>query len=274
MRLSDHEAADAIRDRLEPIGRTGLSIVYTEKGNSKSVLKAAGFWLDGEMYDHAAFAEDTSNRFKREATLYQALGSHPFILTSMGVELMPDGEEAWALRLERAPHGNLRDYIEKNNPPAIASRIRVAVDLAETMQYIHDRGIIWGDVSARNILVFDDLHIKLCDFAGSSLQGIYPELLFLYELRYCVPGPDNEAPAEGTLAMELFALGTAICEITEWVVPYGSIEVEELQQKLLDGEYPHITENNPVRDVIQKLWHFEYGSAQEAVDALKMAYVI
>ncbi|KAH6983686.1 kinase-like domain-containing protein [Ilyonectria sp. MPI-CAGE-AT-0026] len=271
MRLSDREAAHAIRARLEPIGRTGLSIVYTEKGNSKSVLKAVGFWLDGEMYDHAAFAEDTSNRFKREAALYEALGSHPCILTCMGVELMPDGEEAWALRLERAPHGNLREYIEKNESPTIARRVRVAIDFAETLQYIHDRGIIWGDVSARNFLVFDDLHIKLCDFAGSSLKGTYPELLFSYEPRYWVPGPDEEAPAGGTLAMELFALGTAICEITEWAVPYGSIGIEELQQKLLDGEYPHVTENNPVRGIIQKLWHFEYGSAQEVVDALKMA---
>jgi serine/threonine protein kinase len=270
MRLSDHEAAQAIRNRLEPIGRTGLSIVYTEKGNSKSVLKAVGFWLDGEMYDHAAFAEDTSNRFKREAALYEALGSHPCRLPCMGVELMPDGEEAWALRLERAPYGNLREHMERNKPPSIARRIRVAIDLAKTMQYIHDRGVISGDVSARNILVFDDLHIKLCDFAGSTLPGIYPELLFSYEPRYWVSGPEEEVPAKGTLAMELFALGTAICEITEWAVPYGSIEVEELQQKLLDREYPRITENNPAREIIQKLWHFGYGSAQEVADALKM----
>ncbi|KAI0856634.1 kinase-like domain-containing protein [Xylaria cubensis] len=275
MRLSDHEAAHAIRDRLEPIGRTGLSIVYTEKGNTKTVLKAAGFWLDGEKYDHPALAEDTSNRFKREAALYEALGSHPCILTCMGVELMPDGEEAWALRLERAPHGNVREYMERNDAPAMSRRIRVAVDLVETMQYVHDRGIIWGDVSARNILVFNDLQIKLCDFAGSSLSGTYPDLLFSYEPRYWVPEPDEEeAPAKGTLAMELFALGTAICEITEWAVPYGLIEIEELQQKLMDGEYPHITENNPVRDIIQKLWRFKYGSAQEVADALKKVNTI
>ncbi|KAI0549240.1 kinase-like domain-containing protein [Xylaria curta] len=274
MRLTDHEAAHAIRDRLEPIGRTGLSIVYTEKGNTRTVLKAAGFRLDGEKYDHPAFAEDTSNRFKREAALYEALGSHPCIITCMGIEFMPDGEEAWALRLERAPHGNLREYMEKNDAPNMSRRIRVAVDLAQTMQYIHDRGIIWGDVSARNILVFDDLHIKLCDFAGSSLPGTYPDLLFSYEPRYWVPGPDEGAPAKGTLAMELFTLGTAICEITEWAIPYGPIEIEELQQKLLDGEYPHIAESNPVRDIIQKLWHFKYDSAQEVVDALKLVYVI
>ncbi|KAI1198326.1 kinase-like domain-containing protein [Nemania serpens] len=191
----------------------------------------------------------------------------------MGVELLPDGEEAWALRLERAPHGSLREYIEKNDPPNIDCRIQVAIDLAETMHYIHDRGIIWGDVSTRNILVFDDLHIKLCDFAGSILPGVYPELLFQYEPRYWVPGPDEEAPAKGTLTMELLALGTAICEITEWAVPYGSIAIEELQQKLIDREYPHVAENNPVRDIIQKLWNFEYGYAKEVADALKTARV-
>ncbi|KAH0438189.1 hypothetical protein CcaCcLH18_03456 [Colletotrichum camelliae] len=47
--------------RLEPLERTGLSVVYAEKGDSDSVLKAAGFWLDGEMYDRSAFAEDASN---------------------------------------------------------------------------------------------------------------------------------------------------------------------------------------------------------------------
>ncbi|KFA50694.1 hypothetical protein S40293_04889 [Stachybotrys chartarum IBT 40293] len=208
MRLSDNEAAVAIRARLEPIGRTALSIVYTEKGNLKSVLKAVGFWLDGEMYDHAAFAEDTSNRFK------------------------------------------------------------------QTMQYIHDRGIIWGDVSARNILVFDDLHIKLCDFAESSLPGKYPELLFSYEPRYWVPGPDEKAPAKGTLAMELFALGTAICEITEWAVPYGLIEIEELQQKLMDGEYPLVSEINPAREIIQRLWQFEHGSPKEVADTLKLVCLL
>ncbi|KFA81799.1 hypothetical protein S40288_06987 [Stachybotrys chartarum IBT 40288] len=274
MRLSDNEAAVAIRARLEPIGRTALSIVYTEKGNLKSVLKAVGFWLDGEMYDHAAFAEDTSNRFKREAALYEALGSHPCIVACLGLEWMPDGEEAWALRLERAPHGNLRDYIQKNVPPAMTRRIQMAIDLAETMQYIHDRGIIWGDVSARNILVFDDLHIKLCDFAGSSLPGKYPELLSSYEPRYWVPGPDEKAPAKGTLAMELFALGTAICEITEWAVPYGLIEIEELQQKLMDGEYPLVSEINPAREIIQRLWQFEHGSPKEVADALKLVCVL
>ncbi|KAF5696709.1 TKL kinase [Fusarium mundagurra] len=248
MRFSDREAVHAIRARLEPLGRTGLSIVYTEKGNSKSARKAAGFWLDSEMYDHAAFAEDTSNLFKREAAIYEALSSHPCILKCIGVELMHDEEEAWALYLERAPHKYLREYIGKNEPPTMARRLQVAVDFTEALQYVHDRGVIWGHVSPRSVIVFDDLHIKLCDFAGSTLKG-------------------------SVLEKELFVLGTTICEITEWTVPYGSTEIEELQQKLTDGEYPHVGDNNPVKDAVKKLWRFAYSSAQELAEALRAALI-
>lgn len=121
MHLSDRQGAHAIRVRLELLGRTGLSVVYSEKGNFMSTLKAAGFWLDGEMYDRAAFSEDTSNGLKREFALYEALASYPRILECMGDEFIPEGEEAWALRLERSPHGNLREYIEKNKTPGHGS---------------------------------------------------------------------------------------------------------------------------------------------------------
>ncbi|RBQ66029.1 hypothetical protein FVER14953_03057 [Fusarium verticillioides] len=209
------------------------------------------------MYDHAAFAEDTSNLFKREAAIYEALGSHPCILKCIGVELMPDGEEAWALRLERAPHGNLREYIGKNESPTMTRRLQVAIDFTEALQYIHDRGVIWGDVSPRNVLVFDDLHIKLCDFAGSTLKGKFPS--FSLHVNLVVGYQDQKE--------------TLFSEITGWTAPYGPIEIEELQQKLMDGEYPYVGDSNPVKDVIKKLRNFEYSSAQEVVQALRTALV-
>ncbi|KAF5584169.1 TKL kinase [Fusarium subglutinans] len=200
MRLSDREAAHAIRARLEPLGRTGLSIVYTEKGNSKPALKAAGFWLDGEIMK----------------LLYMKLSA--YILKCIGIELMSDGEEAWALRLERAPHGNLREYIGENEPPTMARRFQVVIDFTEALQHVHDRGLIWGDVSPRNVLVFDHLHMKLCDFAGSFHKDKFPELLFTCEPRCWVPGPEVDLPTRSILEKELFVLNTAICEITEWAV--------------------------------------------------------
>ncbi|CZR43405.1 uncharacterized protein FPRO_07678 [Fusarium proliferatum ET1] len=130
-----------------------------------------------------------------------------------------------------------------------------------------------GDVSPRNVLVFDDLHAKLCDFAGSILKGKFPEVLFTCEPRCWVPGPEGDSTTRSILEKELCALGTAICEITEWTVSYGPIEIDELQQKLMDGEYPYVDDSNHVKHVIQKLWHFEYSSAQEVVEAPRTALI-
>lgn len=274
MRMTDWEAGQAVRERLEPLGRTGLSIIYADKAEPTIAIKAAGFWLDGEMYDHAAFARNPSETFKREAAIYEALGPHPHILKCLGAayhvgeETNPKEMEAWAVKLERAPHGCLRERILDDASPPMSRRLQLAVDLEDTLQYIHDKGVIWGDVSTRNVLVFFDLHIKLCDFAGSSLRDVYPELLFACEPRYWAPKTSPPVSRDG-FSKELFALGTGICEITEWAVPYGEIEIEELQARLGKGEYPHVSEDNPVGFIIRKLWDTGYSPAKEAADALR-----
>ncbi|VTT79085.1 unnamed protein product [Fusarium fujikuroi] len=249
MRMSDRDAGPAIRARLEPLGRTGLSIIYADRSEPQVVIKATGFWLDGERYDHASFAKgtDTSAIFKREAAIYDALGDHPHILKSFGAayfppasseesELMADSErEAWALKLERAPHGNLRQRILQGDALPMEQRLRMTLDLADTLH----------------------------------LRDVYPDLLFACEPRSWIPTTDPPSPERSTLEKELFALGTGICEITEWEVPYGEIEIEELQEKLMRGEYPHVSEDNPTRHVIWRLWHLDYTSVQEVADALR-----
>ncbi|KAF5244908.1 hypothetical protein FOXYS1_15221 [Fusarium oxysporum] len=283
MRMSDRDAGPVIRARLEPLGRTALSIIYADKFEPQVAIKATGFWLDGEMYDHAALAEDTSETFKREAAIYDALGAHAHILKSFGVAYLPTAQdeesepmgvaqgerEAWVLKLERAPHGNLRQRILQGNALPMDQRLAMALDLADTLKYVHSRGVIWGDISTRNILLFDNHHVKLSDFAGSSLRDVYPDLLFACEPRYWIPTTDPPSPERSTFEKELFALGTGICEITEWEVPYGNVEIEELQEKLMRGEYPHVSEDNPAQHIIQGLWNLDYSSVQEVADALR-----
>lgn len=111
--------------------------------------------------------------------------------------------------------------------------------------------------------------IKLSNFAGSSLRDVCPDLLFASKPRYWITTTDPPSPERSTFEKELFALGTGICEITEWEVPYGNVEIEELQEKLMRGEYPHISEDNPAQHIIQGLWNLDYGSVQQAADALR-----
>lgn len=77
------------------------------------------------MHDHAASAEDNEEMFKREATIYSASGPLEYILKSFGLALHPSEDsdpdaQAWALKLERATHGNVREGIIEYDAPPIA----------------------------------------------------------------------------------------------------------------------------------------------------------
>lgn len=144
----------------------------------------------------------------------------------------------------------------------------MALDLAETLQYVHGRGVIWDDISTRNILLFDNFHIKLGDFAGSCLRDTYPDLLSGCKPRYWIPDIASEIVKRNEFETEMFAFGTCMCEITERAIPYGKIDDEKLQEKLMNGEYPHVSQDNSAKGVTQRLWNFEYNSAQEVFDHL------
>ncbi|KAJ4218679.1 hypothetical protein NW760_012728 [Fusarium oxysporum] len=263
MRMSDRDAGPAIRASLQPLGRSALSIIYADKSEPQVAIIATGFWLDGEMYDHVVLVEDNSETFKREAAIYDALGGHAHILKSFGVAYLPTVQDE-----ESDPMGVAQGERSGDALP-MAQRLRMTLELADTLQYVHSRGVIWGDISTLNILLFDNHHIKLSDFAGSSLGDVYPDLLFVCEPRYWIPTTDPPSPERRIFEKELFALGNGIFEITEWEVPYGNVEIEELQEKLLRGEYPRVSEGDPVRHIIQGLWNLDYSSVQEVADALR-----
>ncbi|PNP84096.1 hypothetical protein FNYG_02784 [Fusarium nygamai] len=70
----------------------------------------------------------------------------------------------------------------------------MATAVAESISYFHSGGVIWGDISTRNVLVFSDDTLKICDFASSALSQTYPEFgPHTYEPAYCQLYQKNES---------------------------------------------------------------------------------
>lgn len=66
------------------------------------------------------------------------------------------------------------------------------------------------------------LDTRLCDFVDSELEPDYPDITYEVEVRYGIPRfRYSEENRHGNFEGELFSLGTAMCEITEWAVPHG-----------------------------------------------------
>lgn len=275
--------------KIQILDQTANSVVYAVASDSKtgwakdslSVLKGGTVWYNGrEALGPGKGVNESDEKVRKEAGIYETLGQHDRILRYLGLEaaIMNDAEtipRAWAIRLERAPYGSLRDYILNNaaNPPREEIRLKLAVQFAEGVAHVHQRGVVWGDLSARNALLFEKWCIKLSDFADSGLVDDYPLNWYGCEARYCPPGSDRpHCHNVGTMNRELFALGTAIYEIVEWKVPYGS-EIEtsddEVIAALVDCKLPQLTRGNPAEFVIRQCWDYMYQSSLQVVHGLK-----
>jgi hypothetical protein len=128
-----------------PIGEGGMGEVYRAR-DSKLKREVALKVLP------AAFAADAERmaRFQREAELLASL-NHPNIATIHGVE-------AGALVMELVDGENLR------GPLALTDALPLAKQIAEALEYAHERGIVHRDLKPANVKVTSDGVVKLLDF--------------------------------------------------------------------------------------------------------------
>lgn len=200
------------------------SVIYaiTTEREPQTVLKGQEIWYEGRQpFRLNADNKKADRKIRIEAEIFEILGPYERIITYCGLEVLPDNT-AWAIRLERADYGNLRDAISSKKSEPILWRIRVATQVAEGVAYLHTRGVIWGDPSTRNVLLCKtggSIVAKLCDFADSALESEYSQSWYGCETRYCPPGPNPHYHEGRSRARELFALGYITCEITQWAVP-------------------------------------------------------
>jgi eukaryotic-like serine/threonine-protein kinase len=116
-----------------------------------------------------AFARDTERmaRFQREAKVLASL-SHPNIATIYGLE---DSGSTRALVMELVEGPTLADRI-KQGPIPVDEAVRIARQIADALEYAHERGIIHRDLKPANVKVTNDDAVKVLDFGlAKALEG-------------------------------------------------------------------------------------------------------
>ncbi|SPO03489.1 uncharacterized protein DNG_06172 [Cephalotrichum gorgonifer] len=265
-------SGNPLAGKVEVLGQTLTNIVYCLPGET-TVLKAPGLWLDGKCEDRRT---QEGPSLEKEEKIYNIIGGHPRIVKCLGlVDVVPG---VIGLKLERATIGCVRSYIldHRDDPPPIGERLRMALEFAEGMAYLHKKDVIWHDASTRNALFFDDFHIKLCDFGASFVKGRLDfEADQGYDLLSELPLRGREEDEISVEAKELFALGSAIFEITEWKLPFDPIDDFEIINRMVsEDKLTPIPEDNPARDIIDGCWQERYGRAESIVEDLRaMAFV-
>src|SRR5215469_2912692 len=104
----------------------------------------------------AAFAADPGRmtRFKREAEVLASL-NHPHIAQIYGVE---ESSEERALVME------LVDGKSPKGPVPFEDAWKIAVQMAEALEYAHEKGVVHRDLKPANVKITPDGRVKLLDF--------------------------------------------------------------------------------------------------------------
>ena len=135
---------------LEPLGMGGMGEVFRAR-DSKLKRDVAIKVVP------ARFARDTERmvRFQREAEVLASL-NHPNIAHIYGVEEYGVEEHALVMELVEgeSPHG----------PMPFSDAWRIALQMADALEYAHDRGIVHRDLKPANVKVTPEGVVKLLDF--------------------------------------------------------------------------------------------------------------
>jgi eukaryotic-like serine/threonine-protein kinase len=147
---------------LSPLGAGGMGEVY--RARDSKLGRDVALKVLPEV-----FARDAERmaRFQREAKVLASL-NHPNIASIYGLE---DSGATHALVMELVEGPTLADRIKQGAIP-VDEALRIAKQIADALEYAHERGIVHRDLKPANVKVTSDDAVKVLDFGlAKAVQG-------------------------------------------------------------------------------------------------------
>lgn len=131
--------------------------------------------------------------------------------------------------MERVDGTSLRALMRGGRLPYDVVR-RIVMDVAEALEYVHDRGILHRDISPANILISRHGEVKLADFGLARLQaesGTTPG--FKGTAAYASPEAIQGRALEPSA--DLYGLAAVVYELIVGMPPYGHADPDEIARR-------------------------------------------
>lgn len=197
-------------------------------------------------------------RVARERLVYERLtqrGGHPGVLAYHG-PVEDDG-----LRLQYAVHHHLLAF-QRTHGVCPERQARWIVELVEAAAFVHDAGVIHGDLTLANVFLDETLHVRLGDFGSASLDGL-PLLAADVPASYACPG------SRQTVRADIFALGCAMYELLTGAAPFAARPDDEIARLFGAKQFPATSYLGAVGVVIGDCWLGRYADCRAVLQALR-----
>ena len=179
------------------------------------------------------------DKFLREAQLISQLKCRNIVEI---YDVFEENNTAYYV-MEYIPGGNLNDYVKNSGPMSEQQALSAIAQVANALEYIHDRKILHLDVKPANIMLRDNNEVVLIDFGISKRydeKGTQTSSAILGRSRGYAPIEQYKATAleHFSPATDIYSLGATLYYLLTATRPPESDEV------LNDG-IPYIMNINP-----------------------------
>lgn len=220
------------------VGRGGMGEVYQARDNKTGETVAIKFIRPDGARNQSVLA-----RFVREAKHLQKL-KHPNIVPVLEI-LAPDGAPKLVMPYYVA--GSLARMLKPGQRMDGPMALKIATQLAEALEYVHNKGLAHRDVKPGNILIEGPDRVRLSDFGLA--QSLYNDALIDPDQAR----PEGSAPymspqvamgmAEDTRC-DIYAFGAVLYEMLCGRRPYEGTK-DEILDKIKAGPPVAVLKVNP-----------------------------
>ncbi|KAL3318981.1 MAP microtubule affinity-regulating kinase 1 [Cichlidogyrus casuarinus] len=207
------------------------------KGNFAKV-KLATHCVTGEnvaikIIDKTLLTPTSRQKMSREVRNMQDL-DHPNIVKLYEII---DTEKTLYLVMEYASKGELFDYLVNNgriNEKSARVKFR---QIVSAVQYCHQKHIVHRDLKAENLLLDQDMNIKIADFGFSNRFEPGKRLdTFCGSPPYAAPelfeGKEYDGPE-----VDVWSLGVILYTLVSGILPFDGQNLRDLRDCVLHGRY-------------------------------------
>jgi serine/threonine-protein kinase len=224
--LLDHYQIDGV------VARSGMASIFkaTDVNNGRTVaIKVPHPEMEADplLFD----------RFKREQEIGEKL-DHPRVMKVFA----DDRKSRVYMAMEWVPGKLLRNELSGGRKLPVDRAVRIAIQIADALDYIHSQGVTHRDLKPENIMIDDEDNIKLIDFGIAGNEG--SRRLTFAKLSNVMGTPDYISPEQvkgkrGDGRSDIYAAGVMLYEMLTGKAPFvGENPLVTMNERLLNNPIP------------------------------------
>jgi len=229
------------------VARSGMASIFraTDMRNGREVaikIPHPEMEADPVLYD----------RFQREAEIGVKL-DHPGVM-----KVLADDDRSQLYMVMEWVNGRLlRQILHEKGKLPLERAVKIAVNIADALDYIHRNGVVHRDLKPENIMIDDEDRIKLIDFGIAGKEGA--RRLTFAKLSQVMGTPDYISPEQvkgkrGDGRSDIYALGVMLYEMLAGKTPFqGPNPFAIMNDRLMNNPIPPREVNPEISPEVQEV---------------------